>query len=226
VPRPLPALAVTCSLLLIVAACDTNDGRDLRPADPDQSESISVPSAPPSSTLPPGESLGGLGGLGVTTDPPSTLPGSVTDGDAVGAPWADGTAIDERYTCDGDDVSPSLSWPDAPEGTGEIGVALVDDDAPDFVHWAMAGIDPFRVSMAENEVPPGAIQATNGNGDLGYAGPCPPAGALHTYRVIVFYLADPIDLPDGSDGAAMLEALTASSFQSAFVTGVYSRAGA
>jgi Raf kinase inhibitor-like YbhB/YbcL family protein len=223
VPRPLPALAIACSLLFTVAACDTNDGRDLRPADPDQSESISVPSLPTSTTLPPGEGLGGLVG---TTVPPSTLPGSVVGTDGVGAPWADGTAIDERYTCDGDDISPALNWPDAPEGTGAIGVAMVDDDAPDFVHWAMAGLDPFRVSLAENEVPPGAIQATNGNGDVGYTGPCPPAGALHTYRVIVFYLADPIELPDGSDGAAMLEALTANSFQSASVTGVYSRAGA
>jgi Raf kinase inhibitor-like YbhB/YbcL family protein len=223
VPRPLPAFTIACSLLFTVAACDTNDGRDLRPAEPDQSESISVPSLPTSATLAPGE---GLGGLGSTTLAPSTLPGSVAGTDGVGAPWADGTAIDERYTCDGDDISPALDWPEAPEGTSAIGVALVDDDAPDFVHWAMAGIDPFRVSLAENEVPPGAIQATNGNGDIGYAGPCPPAGALHTYRVIVFYLADPIELPDGSDGAAMLEALTANSFQSASVTGVYSRAGA
>jgi Raf kinase inhibitor-like YbhB/YbcL family protein len=223
----LPALAIACSLLFAVAACDTNDGRDLRPGEPDQNESISVPALPSSTTLAPGDSLGGLGGLTTpSTLPASTLPGSVATGDAVGAPWADGTAIDERYTCDGDDISPALSWPEAPEGTGEIGVAMVDDDAPEFVHWAMAGIDPFRVSLAENEVPTGVVQATNGNGDIGYTGPCPPAGALHTYRIIVFYLADPVDLPDGSDGAAMLEALTANSFQSATVTGVYSRAGA
>lgn len=223
-PRPLPALTIACSLLFAVAACDTNDGRDLRPADPDQNESVSLP---PTSVVPalPGEDTVGAGAITApsSTGLSSTLPGSPTPADAVGAPWADGTAIDEVYTCDGDNISPALSWPEAPEGTGEIGVAMVDDDAPDFVHWAMAGIDPFRVSLAENEVPPGAVEAINGNGDPGYTGPCPPAGALHTYRVIVFYLADSVV---ESDGAAMLEAMTANSFQSATVTGVYSRAGA
>jgi Raf kinase inhibitor-like YbhB/YbcL family protein len=222
VPRPLPALTLAVTLLVAIAACDTNDGRDLRPPDADQNESISVPTTAVPPSLP-GEDTAGLG---VITAPTSTLPGSLPGADAVGAPWADGTAIDERYTCDGDNISPALSWPEAPEGTGEIGIAMVDDDAPDFVHWAVAGIDPFRVSLAENEEPADAVQAVNGNGDLGYTGPCPPAGALHTYRVIVFYLADPITLPDGSDGATLLEAMTASSFQSAFVTGVYSRAGA
>ena len=41
------------------------------------------------------------------------------------APWLSGTAIDPRYTCDGDDVAPALSWGGVPAGTVEIAIVMV-----------------------------------------------------------------------------------------------------
>jgi hypothetical protein len=200
----------------VLVACDTGDGRGLRPARPDQNESISVP--PPSSTVPVPDAE--------STLDPVTLPGTGVSSSKVGAPWVDGATIDVRFTCDGENVSPSISWPAAPEGTASIGVAMVDDDAPDFVHWALAGIDPERVSLAEAETPAGAIRGTNGAGEAGYTGPCPPNGEQHTYRIIVFYLSGELTLGDGAPGAQMVEALTAGSFESTSVSGIYRRAGA
>ena len=67
----------------------------------------------------------------------------------VTAPWRDGAPIDPRYTCKGANVSPPLSWSAAPQGTKEIAITLIDEDA-NFDHWTMAGIKPGTTSLAEN----------------------------------------------------------------------------
>ena len=49
--------------------------------------------------------------------------------------FIEGGAIPREYTCDGDNVSPALSWSGVPAGADSL-VLLVDDpDAKDFVHW-------------------------------------------------------------------------------------------
>jgi phosphatidylethanolamine-binding protein (PEBP) family uncharacterized protein len=73
-------------------------------------------------------------------------------------------------------------------------------------------------------VPDGAVQGTNGAGGIGYTGPCPPVGEAHTYRIIVFYLNTPVTLPEGAPGEQLVQALTAGSFQTASVSGIYRRA--
>ena len=42
---------------------------------------------------------------------------------------ADG-AIPARYTCDGDDISPPLSWGTPPDGTQSLALIADDPDAP------------------------------------------------------------------------------------------------
>ena len=76
-------------------------------------------------------------------------------------PARDGLAergrIPARHTCDDPDVAPALSWTTVPVDTVELAVTMVDLDA-DFTHWVMFGISPTRTGLAEDEVPPGAIQ--------------------------------------------------------------------
>lgn len=38
--------------------------------------------------------------------------------------------IPQKYTCDGDDISPPLSWSDPPEGTKSFALLVDDPDAP------------------------------------------------------------------------------------------------
>ena len=64
-----------------------------------------------------------IGGTGSSTLAPLVAPQTVT------APWRDGGPIDARYTCKGANVSPALSWTAAPEGTQEIAITLIDQDA-------------------------------------------------------------------------------------------------
>jgi Raf kinase inhibitor-like YbhB/YbcL family protein len=97
------------------------------------------------------------------------------------AAFADGDAIPERYTCDGDDVSPPLAWTAPPAGT--LGLALCVDD-PDagrypFTHWLAWELAAGASGLDEGEAAP--REGRNDFGAPGWRGPCPPPGKPHRY---------------------------------------------
>ena len=138
----------------------------------------------------------------------------------VTAPWRDGAPIDPRYTCKGANVSPAVSWSAAPQGTKEIAITLIDQDAS-FDHWTMAGIKPAITSLAENTPPEGAVAAQNGSGVSGYIGPCPPAGTTHTYRITVHYLDIALLLSSGESASDMRVAIDDATLATAQVSGTF-----
>ncbi|MEQ1874344.1 MAG: YbhB/YbcL family Raf kinase inhibitor-like protein [Ilumatobacteraceae bacterium] len=217
--RRLVLLTSAFAMLVLASSCN-DDGRTLRePADGFEGVSISPPDTidpddPGFDTIP----------IDETFPPEETLP-PVEATDLVTAPWADGGAIDSRYTCEGLNVAPALSWTAAPIGTAEIAITLEDLDNPTFIHWVIAGISPETVSLDEATVPIGAYQATNGVGDIGYTGPCPPAGSEHLYLVTVHYLGVPTGLLDGVPGDELYASIVSAEFATAEVTGTFSRAG-
>jgi Raf kinase inhibitor-like YbhB/YbcL family protein len=222
-PRIRPAAALIIALIAVIAACN-DDGRTMRPASPDQSASVST-TAPVTDPPAPGAADGELGVPPVTVVPPTvtTSPQAVPPLLVVSAPWPDGGVIDPHYTCDGENVSPFLAWTDPPEGTVEIAIVATDDDAPGFVHWALAALDPLSTSLGEARVPEFAIQGVNSAGTPGYTGPCPPRGETHTYHFTVYFLGRQTVLPDGAPGEDLLDAIRANAFDSASASGTYSR---
>ncbi len=111
--------------------------------------------------------------------------------------FAAGAVIPEKFTCDGEDISPQLSWSTAPKGTKSLIVILSDPDAPGgtFYHWGRMNIPAKAKSIAEaNEpvVPVGSVdnyELENDFGNIGYSGPCPPAGETHRYIFNVYALS-------------------------------------
>jgi len=198
----------------------------MRPALPSQDGSVSTTSPPTSpsveddffdTALP--DQVAPAGPIEVST----TVVGSagiapLVPAVTVTAPWRNGAAIDPRYTCKGVNVAPALTWTDAPEGTQEIAVSLIDQNS-EFDHWTMAGIAPDITGLAENTPPEGAVAAVNGTGALGYTGPCPPAGATHTYRITVHYLDRALLLSSGGAAAAMRSAIDDATLATAQVSG-------
>src|SRR5262245_14243535 len=153
-------LAVTAVVALV--AC-SHDGRSLRPARPDQTLSIiTTTTQAPTTTAAAAVQPGGGDNAGVTNGAGMTIT----------TPWADGAAIESQYTCRGANTSPGVSWSGVPAETKELALAFTDLDADDFVHWVVAGLDPASTGLAAAKVPAGAIQARNGFGAAGYAGPC------------------------------------------------------
>lgn len=224
-------LVASCGLvaLVVLAACN-DDGRTLRDPRPDQTSSVST-TAPPTTVVgdpdPDPDAGFGDGGLGsdagAATSPAESVVELPPEPGVFTATWADGAVIPDRHTCTADDVAPALSWSPAPTGTVEIAVTLVDQDAPEFVHWVMSGIDPFATALAEGAVPEFAITSTNSNDTLGYAGPCPPAGEQHTYVLTLHFLDQVTELADGGPGADLQAFVNGATFASLSLVGTYSQ---
>jgi Raf kinase inhibitor-like YbhB/YbcL family protein len=229
------AATVAClGALSLLAACDTGDGKTLR-------NTVVPTTLPPPDTAPLESTAldGALDGApasgqlpSVTLDVGSSAGAPPTDPIAgemqLVAPWNDGTAIDGAYTCDGDDTSPPLSWRNVPEGTAELALSVIDvsadSSAGPFVHWIVAGIDPSRSSLLAGAVPDGVIQATNSFGDVGWGGPCPPAGDQpHEYRFMLHALAQQVELGDGVPASEALPYVIDLTTATAEITGTYAR---
>lgn len=209
----------TSFLLLMAAGGCKSDGRTLRPARADQNASVSTP-APPATDDPTFIDPDAANSTTTTTAATLVPPAQML---LATAPWRNGEAIDPRYTCDGLNVAPALSWSAAPAGTVEIAITLVDLDAPLFTHWVIAGLSPTSIALDEDTVPIGAYEARNGVGDVGYTGPCPPAGTTHDYVVAVHYLEVATGLDDGSAAEDLIAAIEAAETAIADVTGTFSR---
>ncbi|MDG4875565.1 YbhB/YbcL family Raf kinase inhibitor-like protein [Mesorhizobium sp. WSM4935] len=103
--------------------------------------------------------------------------------------FADGDPIPERFTRDGENVSPPLKWSGVPDGTRSLVLIVDDPDAPrgTFGHWAVFNISPDVEQLAEGEDgKPGTEALQQGKNDFGnasYDGPDPPVGhGVHHYH--------------------------------------------
>ncbi len=224
-----PIVAVLGSVLLIsaaLAACNS-DGRTLRPADPSQNQSVYTPTT---TTVPTTSIDSAAGTKGSQLDPLATS--TTTAGtDAASSltlqlPWADGGAIDQRFTCKGAGVHPQISWSGASPDTVELALVVTDIDANDYVQWIIAGLQPTENLISEGVVPVGAIQSLNGSSTAatpatGWSPPCPPAGSTHHYWFTLYALSQQVELPNGSASADMLNAIEDSSIDASEITGVY-----
>jgi Raf kinase inhibitor-like YbhB/YbcL family protein len=115
--------------------------------------------------------------------------------------FAANQAIPPKYTCDGTQTTPPLSWSKVPAGTQSIAILVDDPDAPKgtFTHWLVTGIAPTTTSLAAGAaLPQGAMAARNSKGEAKYAGPCPPEGR-HRYVFRVFALDSAIASPRSKD---------------------------
>lgn len=146
----------------------------------------------------------------------------------VKAPWAEGGTIDTRYTCDGADVSPALSWRGGGNGSLFFAITCVDPDAPGgcFVHWLVYDL-PFRGGRIDEDAPKtltlpgGARQGLNDFGRVGWGGPCPPAGARHRYVITVYAYRSPLGLAPKCRITDLEKALRGRVTQTGRVTGVF-----
>jgi len=112
--------------------------------------------------------------------------------------------IPARYTGEGEDVSPPLSWNNVPDGTRSFAVICHDPDAPlviaegtyGFAHWVLYNVPGSVTQLQEN-----TSDYTTGKNDFGkegYGGPMPPGGhGVHHYYFWVLALDREPDLEGG-----------------------------
>ncbi len=122
--------------------------------------------------------------------------------------------IPKKFTCDGPDVSPALSWSEPPAGTQSLALIMDDPDAPvgTWVHWVLFNLPADAGQLAENiakerELPNGTRQGTNDFKKIGYGGPCPPPGPAHRYFFKLYALDTKLNLHPGATKADLERAM-------------------
>jgi len=141
--------------------------------------------------------------------------------------FTEGSGIPRRYACDGDDISPPLSWSGTPDGARSLVLVVDDPDARGFVHWVVYNIDASASGSLPADwaaSPDSSPQGVNSFGRLGYGGPCPPSGT-HRYVLRLLALDQVLDLPGGPDARTVLDAASGHALGEATLTGTYRKTG-
>ena len=147
--------------------------------------------------------------------------------------YAAGGSIPAVHTCNGANLSPPLSWSDAPAGTQSYAVVMRDISlaSADNYHWVIYDIPAATTSLpqgvqsgvASPPVPAGAKQTYWSFGaSYSYLGPCPPTG-IHEYQLTVYAFSTPtLAVPAGTTDPAVVDAvIQANKTDSATLTGKY-----
>lgn len=145
------------------------------------------------------------------------------------AAFANGGMIPKKCTCDGEDVSPPLSWTGIPVAVKGFALICDDPDAPmgTWVHWVLFNLPPETKDLPEN-IPPqtmlenGAKQGKNDFGKVGYGGPCPPSG-VHRYFFKIYALDLELALEGGATKEQLLNAMQGHILAHGELMGTYKR---
>jgi Raf kinase inhibitor-like YbhB/YbcL family protein len=135
------------------------------------------------------------------------------------------TSIPEKFSCDGNDVSPPLAWSNSPKGTQSFVLISKDPDASNGIwyHWVVFDIPATTTNLSENTIPAGAMVSKNSWGRAQYNGPCPPPGKPHRYIFTLYALDIPLSLPKEANAKIVEDAIRGHILQSATLTGLFSK---
>ena len=147
--------------------------------------------------------------------------------------FAAGGPIPARHSsCDGESISPALSWGTPPVGTVELVLICEDPDAPfpkPFVHWTMFRIPPSQRALPEG-VPAtettadGARQGKNSRKKFGNLGTAPtPGHGVHHYHFQLFALDAAPQLDGDVDRDALVRAMDGHVLAMGELIGTYER---
>lgn len=123
--------------------------------------------------------------------------------------WPDGDPIPVKYTQAGEQVSPALTWTNAPPGTASFVLHMHDPDVArnrtteDQVHWLVWNIPGTATGLPEG-VPQGA-ELPDGSRQISASGPvyrgpgAPATGPMHHYTFEIYALDTKLDVQAGAD---------------------------
>ncbi|PCD03325.1 YbhB/YbcL family Raf kinase inhibitor-like protein [Sphingomonas spermidinifaciens] len=147
--------------------------------------------------------------------------------------FANGARLPERFTADGEGVSPPLFWTGVPVEAVRMALLVEDADAPTpspLVHAVV-----WDLPAGDGELKEGAIVADGAGGEGGDVGrnsylaegwlpPDPPTGhGVHHYAFQLFALGEGPDLKRNPSRSAMLKAMSGRVLAAGVLTGTYSR---
>ena len=126
------------------------------------------------------------------------------------AAFINDNSIPSKYTCEGSDISPPLSWKNEPENTKSFVLIIDDPDAPKgtWDHLIIFNLPVTTHDLSENisSVPKGALYGKNSWGKSEYNGPCPPVGE-HRYYFKLYALDTNLNLSSGASKSQIESAM-------------------
>jgi Raf kinase inhibitor-like YbhB/YbcL family protein len=149
----------------------------------------------------------------------------------ISTAFEQGEPIPVKYSCDGEDISPSLAWGDPPAGTQSLALIMDDPDAPvgTWDHWILFNISPDLRELEENlpitgknQDPEAIFVGNNSWGRADYGGPCPPSGT-HRYFFKLYALDTTLSLLPGATKQELLNTMEGHILAEAELMGTYSR---
>ena len=143
-----------------------------------------------------------------------------------------GGNIPKQYTCEGNDISPELTWSGIASEAKTFALIVHDPDAPragGWYHWVAYNIPRTVSSIPENaqkqqDLPGGGTQGRNDFGKIGYGGPCPPSGT-HRYFFRFYALDSELKLSSGATAQDVEKAMEGHILAQAELMGKYQKSG-
>lgn len=127
--------------------------------------------------------------------------------------FTDGGLIPQKYTCNGDNVNPPLTFSGVPSQSVSLVLLMDDPDVPtdlrpdgNFDHWVAFNIPPKKAGIAEGTNPGQSIIGKNSRGENAYTGPCPP-DREHRYFFKLYALDIKLDLDRNATKQDVLNAM-------------------
>jgi len=147
--------------------------------------------------------------------------------------FADHAPIPERYTADGEGVSPPLQWTGVPEAAASVLLIVEDADAPTpqpLVHAIVVELAPGDSALQEAALPSrdhdgaGLRLGRNSYLQASWLPPDPPPGhGVHRYAFQVFALEAGASFEGEPGREAVLEAIRGHGLASGCLIGTYER---
>ncbi len=143
--------------------------------------------------------------------------------------------IPSKYTCDGENINPSLQFSEVPQQAKSLALIMDDPDAPmeTWVHWTIFNMEPLTLGIEEGTKPKSGVEGVTSFGKPGYGGPCPPPASpeqlqrgesgTHRYFFKLYVLDTKLDLPATADKKQIEEKMQGHILDKAELIGLYSK---
>lgn len=139
------------------------------------------------------------------------------------------------FGCEGNNLSPQLSWENSPKDTKSFAITAYDPDAPTgsgWWHWMVVNIPNHVTQLAagageagSDALPKGTQTIRNDYGSASFGGACPPKGdKAHRYQFKVFALdVETLKLPENPSPALVGYFLNSHAIEIADLEALYQR---
>ncbi|MGB3215287.1 MAG: YbhB/YbcL family Raf kinase inhibitor-like protein [Alphaproteobacteria bacterium] len=145
----------------------------------------------------------------------------------------DNKQVYKGFGCEGENLSPQISWEGIPAEAKSLALTYYDPDAPSgsgWWHWTVFNIPTSVAEIPEgvsgtDAMPKGAIEGRTDFGESKFGGSCPPVGDKpHRYFLTLHALdVEKLDLDAHAPGAMVGYFINAHSLGQAQIMAVYGR---